>query len=179
MRNRIHHGREDLTGEHLVGDAGQIILAIIFLSAWIADTFFLKATTFLNAYISIFIRIPIGIIIMIVGCYLSITGLSIIFGEVRVKPEVIRKSVFGIVRHPIYLAEILCYLGMLMFSISLIAAFICILTIIFLHCISRYEEKLLLARFKDDYKKYIDDVPMWIPRFSKLFGNSPLTRGRR
>jgi protein-S-isoprenylcysteine O-methyltransferase Ste14 len=169
MRSRNHKGRNDLTGEHMVGDAGQIIFACLFFTAWIADTFFLKITTFLNAYVSILVRIPVGIIIMIIAGYLSRTGLSIVFGEERKKPEVIRKSVFGIVRHPVYLAEILLYIGLLIFSISLISAVICILAICFLHFIACHEEKLLSDRFKDEYKNYMKDVPMWIPRFSVLF----------
>jgi protein-S-isoprenylcysteine O-methyltransferase Ste14 len=169
MGSRTHKHRDDLTGEHLLGDAGQLIFACLFFFVWIADTFFIKITTFLNAYISIFVRFPIGIIIIIIAMYLSRKGLSIVFGEIREKPEVIRKSVFGVMRHPIYLAEILFYLGMLMFSISLTAAFILILTIAFLYFISRHEEKRLLERFKDEYKIYMKEVPMWIPRFSKIF----------
>lgn len=48
------------------------------------------------------------------------TTLSIVFGEVREKPAVIR--------------------------------------------ICKYEEKLLVARFGDDYKSYMRDVPMLFPR---------------
>jgi protein-S-isoprenylcysteine O-methyltransferase Ste14 len=169
MRYRSHEHRTDLTGEHVVGDAGQIIFACLFFTAWIADTFFLKISTFFNAYVSAFIRVPAGIIFFIIAGYLSRTGLSIVFGEEREKPEVIRKSVFGIVRHPIYLAEILFYLSLLLFSVSLISSVIWFLSICFLHFIARHEEKLLLLRFKNDYKNYMNDVPMWIPRFSLLF----------
>jgi protein-S-isoprenylcysteine O-methyltransferase Ste14 len=35
--------------------------------------------------------------------------------------------------------------------------------VIFLHYISRYEEKLLLARFGEEYEQYMREVPMWIP----------------
>jgi hypothetical protein len=62
---------------------------------------------------------------------------------------VIRESVFGVVRHPVYLSEILFYLGLLMLSLSL-----------------AYEEKLLLARFGKDYAKYKREVPMWLPQSS-------------
>ena len=40
--------RDDLTGEHTFGDTGQTILACLFAATWIADTFFLKYTAFLN-----------------------------------------------------------------------------------------------------------------------------------
>jgi protein-S-isoprenylcysteine O-methyltransferase Ste14 len=80
---------------------------------------------------------------------------------------VIRKGVFGVIRHPVYLSEILLYLGFLMLSLSMAAAGVWAITILFLHYISKYEEKLLLSRFGDDYTKYIQEVPMWLPRFWK------------
>ena len=86
------------------------------------------------------------------------------FGEKRHKPGVIRKGVFSIVRHPIYLAEILLYLGLLMLNMSLAATGAWIVAIIFLHYISRYEERLLLERFGEEYEQYMQKVPMWIPR---------------
>ena len=66
-----------------------------------------------------------------------------------------------------YFSEILGYLGVLMFSISIAAAVVWIFAIGFLYYVSRYEEKLLLERFGKDYEKYIDEVPMWIPRLKK------------
>lgn len=164
---RRHEGREDLTGENSAGDIGQIVFACLFAAVWIADTFFFKYTTFLNKYFLIAIRIPLGLILLFLSSHLSRTGLSIVFGEEREKPGVIRKSVFDIVRHPVYLSEVLFYLGLLMFSISLAAAVVWIFAIVFLHHISRYEEKLLLSRFGEEYRQYKNEVPMWIPLFWK------------
>ena len=166
-QKRGHHGRSDLAGEHAVGDAGQLVLACLFAVTWIADTFFLHYTTFVNRTVPLAIRIPVGIALLALAGYLARTGLSIVFGETREKPEVIRKGVFGVVRHPIYLSEILLYLGFLAMSISLAAAVVWVIAIAFLHAISRYEEKLLLARFDKEYEQYMRDVPMWIPRLRK------------
>jgi len=80
---------------------------------------------------------------------------------------VIRKSVFNVVRHPVYLSEILLYLVLLTLSISLAAGAVWIVAIGFLHYISRYEEKLLLSRFGEEYELYMQEVPMWIPRLRK------------
>ena len=159
--------RSDLTGEHTVGDAGQIVLALLFAGTWITDTFFLKFTTFLNHYIPLGIRIPFGVVVLVLSGYLATTGLSIVFGEKREHPGVIRKSVFNIVRHPIYLSELLLYLGFLILSISLAALFVWFFVFLFLHYISRYEERLLLDRFGEAYEQYMREVPMWIPRLRK------------
>jgi len=159
--------RDDLSGEHTVGDVGQIILACLFAALWIPDTFFLKYTTFLNSYIPLGFRMPFGVVLLVVSGYLAKTGLSIVFGEKREKPIVISKSVFNAVRHPIYLSEILLYLGLLMLSISLAAFVVLLMAIVFLYYISRHEERLLLARFGEEYRKYMQEVPMWIPRLRK------------
>lgn len=163
--NKAHRHREDLTGEHRAGDVGQVILILIFLVVWVIDTFFLHSTTFLNRVIPAVIRIPVGAIVLILAGWLAKRGMAIVFGEVPEKPGVIRKGPFNVVRHPVYLAEILLYFGILLMSLSLAAAVVWIMTIAFLHFISRYEEKLLLERFGEDYKRYLDEVPMWFPRF--------------
>jgi protein-S-isoprenylcysteine O-methyltransferase Ste14 len=164
---RRHEGREDLTGESPVGDIGQIVFAFLFFVVWMADTFFFEWTTFLNRHFSIFARVSLGLILLILSGYLARKGLSIVFGEERKKPYVIRKSVFGMVRHPVYLSEVLFYFGFLMLSLSLAAAAVWICAAVFLHFISRYEEKLLLSRFGNEYEKYMNEVPMWLPFFWK------------
>jgi len=162
--------RDDLTGDHAVGDGGQLAFALLFGAVWIVDTFFLPRTTFLNRLVPLGIRIPLGGILLVLAAYLASKGLSIVFGEVREEPAVITKSVFGIVRHPIYLAEILVYLGLLLISLSMAAAAVWVGAIVFLHSISRYEERLLLARFGEAYADYMREVPMWLPRLWRRDG---------
>ncbi len=166
-QKRSQQHRDDLTGEHAVGDIGQIVLACLFAAMWIADTFLLRYTTFPNQYVPLCARIPPGVVLLVLSGYLARTGLSIVFGEKREKPGVIRKSVFSVVRHPVYLSEILLYLGFIVLSISLAATVVLVAAIVFLHYISRYEERLLLARFGEEYKQYMREVPMWIPRLRK------------
>jgi len=158
---RNQHGSE-LAGEYRYGDAGQATVACLFFVFWITDIFF-EYSTFLNQYIPSGIRIPVGIILLIFASYLAVTGLYTVFGKKRAEPVVIREGAFRIIRHPIYLSEIMLYLGLLILSISLAALVIWIIGIVFLHYISRHEEKLLIARFGEEYKKYMRDVPMWIP----------------
>jgi protein-S-isoprenylcysteine O-methyltransferase Ste14 len=164
---RRHSHREDLSGEHKAGDAGQAIMACLFFSVWILDTFFLKYTTFLNGYVPFSVRIPIGVIFLVLSLILVKKGLSIVFGEERETPGVIRKGVFNIVRHPVYLSELLLYLGFILMSISVASILVWVAAFLFLHFISRYEEKLLLERFGEEYERYIKEVPMWFPRLLK------------
>ena len=156
--------REDLTGEHALGDAGQIFLLVLFLGVWVADSFFLKYSTFLTEYVSVYIRIPLAVIVLVISAYLARSGLGIVFGEKREKPEVIRMGVFSVVRHPIYLSAILFYVALLVASLSILAFVIWIVTVLFYITISRHEEKLLTERFGKDYENYMKEVPMLFPR---------------
>ena len=90
QQKKTHHRRGDLTGEHTAGDAGQIVLACLFAATWIADTFFFKLTTFPNQDVPLYARIPCGVVWLALSGYLARTGLSIVFGEEREKPGVIR-----------------------------------------------------------------------------------------
>ena len=161
---RRHDDRQDLAGEHMFSDLGQLIFLFIFLAIWIIDSFFLKYSTFISDYIPLFIRIPISVVILFSAGYLARSGLNTVFGEIREEASVIRNGVFGIVRHPIYLGSILLYLGLLILTLSIAAATIWIFIIIFYYLISRHEEKLLLGKFGEDYEEYMKQVPMLIPR---------------
>ena len=159
--------RDDLTGEHAFGDIGQIVLACLFAAIWIADSFFLRYTIFFNQYVPLAVRIPCGVVLLVLVGYLAKTSTSIVFGKKRENPVVIRKGVFAVIRHPMYLSEVLLYFGLLIMSMSLAAAVVWMIAIGFLYYISRHEERLLLARFGEDYKNYLQEVPMWFPRLWK------------
>ena len=167
-----HRHANNLTGEHRIGDIGQLTLYCLFMALWISDML-LDYSNFLNEYVPIGIKFPIGIIILIISGYMAGTGLWIIFGKKAQSQGVVRKGVFRFVRHPIYLSEILFYLALLLLSISLISVFIWFIIIAFLHYISLHEEKLLFKRFGDAYAQYCQEVPMWIPRCSKMKSQMP------
>ncbi|UCG26875.1 MAG: isoprenylcysteine carboxylmethyltransferase family protein [Bacteroidales bacterium] len=158
-----HKGRQDLPGEHMWGDLGQILLFLFFFVIWIIDSFVIGYSTFLSDRISWIIRIPVAIVILFFSSYLARSGLKIVFGNEREAPVIIREGVFNIVRHPIYLGAILLYLGMIILTLSILATAFWIIIVLFYYFISRYEEKILLNQFGDDYQQYMDDVPMFFP----------------
>lgn len=166
-QKKSHLDREDLAGEHAVGDAGQFTLACLFLVTWAADTFFFKYTTCLNQYVPLAVRIPCGVVVTVLAIYLAKTGMAMVFGEERDSPIMVTEGVFSVVRHPIYLGEMLLYLGPLIWSMSLAAVVVWGLAIGFLHYISRHEEMLMLGIFGQEYERYMREVPMWLPRLRK------------
>jgi protein-S-isoprenylcysteine O-methyltransferase Ste14 len=163
-RRQSHSHREDLVGEHPFGDTGQLILLIVFLLVWFIDSFILKFSTFTAQYVTLLLRMPLGILFLLGAGYLAQQGMKVVFGEERMEPQVINKGVFKLMRHPVYLGCILFYLALVIFTFSIFAATICITIIVFYHYIAKYEEKLLLAEFGNEYEQYMKSVPMWIPR---------------
>lgn len=156
--------REDLAGEHPFGDTGQLILLIIFLVVWVIDSFILRYSIFAAKYVSLFFRAPVGILCLLLAGYLAQQGMKIVFGEKRSAPEMIAKGVFKLVRHPVYLGCILFYIGLVIFTFSVSAAVVCVAIIVFYHYIAKYEERILLSEFGEQYRQYVESVPMWIPR---------------
>ena len=91
-------------------------------------------------------------------------SMQLVFGKNAQAAGVIRKGIFRFIRHPMYLGEILLYLGLLFVNFSLAAAVSLILVSMFLYYICRYEEKFLLDKYDDEYSQYIKEVGMWFPR---------------
>lgn len=165
---KSHSDRNDLAGEHFLGDLGQVIAFLIFLVVWITDSFFLKLSNQFSDFAPLYLRIPLAIIVLIAAGYLAKRGLTIVFSEVREKPGVIRKGVFSIVRHPIYLGSILFYLSALVLFFSIAAACIWVFIILFHIFLCKHEEKLLLMKYGKDYEQYMSETPMLLP---KIIGN--------
>ncbi|MFC1995149.1 methyltransferase family protein [Chloroflexota bacterium] len=158
-----HQHNDNLAGEHRTSDIGQLILFCLFIALWISDIF-LKFSSVLNQYVPLGVKLPISILLLILAGYLAIKSHSVVFGKQSQSQGVIRKGVFRFVRHPMYFSEIILYLGLLFLHVSLAAFIIWVIAIFFLYYISRYEEKLLLAKFGEEYEQYMREVPMWLPR---------------
>ena len=167
-KTKTHPGRTDLLGEHKLGDTLQLVFFIVFLSIWIVDSFVLKISTFLSDDISIFIRVAFSFVFFAIAFYFARNGSKVVFGEKREKPEIIKKGVFKLVRHPIYFGAILIYPGFFLLTLSIASFGFWIFVIILYNLIARYEEKLLTNYFGEDYKKYMKEVGRWFPRFSGM-----------
>ncbi len=80
---------------------------------------------------------------------------------------------YAYVRHPQYAGFILVMLGFLLqWPTLLTLAMFPVLTVMYVR-LARSEEREALAEFGDAYRRYMDEVPAFIPRFDRLFGGSP------
>ncbi len=110
----LHNGK--LTGEHRASDIGQLSLFCFFVAFWMSDMF-LEYSSFINEHMPLVVRLPIGILLLIISGYMAGTGHSIVFGKKAQLQGVIRKDVFRFVRHPMNLSEIILYLGFIITSL--------------------------------------------------------------
>jgi len=69
-----HQHRDDLTGEHRLGDAGQVALASLFGLVWLLDSSVFRYTTFLNEVVPVYVRIPLAIGLLALAAYLARGG---------------------------------------------------------------------------------------------------------
>jgi len=68
-------------GEHPYGDAGQLLLLVIFAAVWVSDSFFLNMTTFLSSYVSGYVRDIVLVVLVIVAVSLFLSSRVVIRGE--------------------------------------------------------------------------------------------------
>jgi protein-S-isoprenylcysteine O-methyltransferase Ste14 len=167
MHPKTHSDHPHLTGEHRWGDTGQLILLLVFLAIWISDSFFLHYSSFPAGHVSLFIRIPLALIVWSGGIFLARKGMKLVFGTRRKKPEVISSGVFGYIRHPIYTGALLFYLGAVILTLSLASAACWVLILVFYILIARYEERILIKEFGEAYRNYMERTGMLIPRLGQ------------
>lgn len=166
-KTKKHKGREDLLGEHVIGDAGQLLLFFIFLAIWIGDSFIWNYSTILKSSIPFLLRIIVSGIILLSALYLAIDGHKKVFGTLQDNPTIIKEGVFRWVRHPLYVSAIMLYLGLITMTLSLLSAGFWLIIIGFYYYICRYEEKILTHYFGLEYMQYQKEVGMWIPKLFK------------
>ncbi len=114
----------------------------------------------------------IGFAIALVGELIRFWGVSWAGSETRSTGGVggtflIISGPFAYVRNPLYVGNILIYLGLGIMSFALFPYLQIVAIIFFLvqyYFIVKEEEKYLREKFKEDYKDYCKHVPAFLPR---------------
>ena len=153
-------------GEHPFGDAGQWALLGVFLAVWVMDSFWLRISTILSDDIPLYIRLVILGVTLMAAIYLFRSGHAVTTREERPN-SLVSNGAFRLVRHPLYLASILTYLGLTVSTMSLFSFVLLVGIFFFYDHIASYEERLLEARFKGEYKEYKKRTGKWVPKIGK------------
>lgn len=150
-------------GEHPFGDAGQLILLVLFLVVWVVDSFFLKFSTFLVTGIPLLPRLVLAGVILVAAVMIARAAHPVIeHGEER--KGLLTTGAFRYIRHPLYLGCMLSYLGFVLSTLSLVSLGLFVVIVIFYNYIAGYEERLLEQRFGEEYNRYSVRTGRWIPR---------------
>jgi protein-S-isoprenylcysteine O-methyltransferase Ste14 len=153
-------------GEHPFGDAGQLILLGIFLIVWVGDSFFLRQSTFLSQYLPLHIRLLISGTAIVIAFYLFGSGHVVVHQERR-SAGLVTSGAFRYVRHPLYLASILTYFGLMVLTTSIFSLVLLAGIFIFYNFIARYEERLLQEKYRGEYDDYMERTGRWVPRIRR------------
>jgi protein-S-isoprenylcysteine O-methyltransferase Ste14 len=154
---------KEKNGEHPFGDAGQLILLGVFLVVWVGDSFFLHASTFLAEYAPLVVRLAVCGLALVAAVYLARSGHVVVSGEQR-PTRVVATGAFRYVRHPLYLASMLAYLGLAIATASLFSLAVLVGMFVFYNAIAGYEERLLEAKCGEEYRQYKRRTGKWAPR---------------
>ncbi len=150
-------------GDHPLGDAGQLILLALFLVLWVSDSFFFRKSTFLSDAVPISIRLVILCLALIVAACLYKSG-HVVVSPKRLSTDLISTGAFRYVRHPLYLGNLMVYVGLTVSTVSLFCLALLAVIAIFYDYIATCEEKLLEIRLAEAYKAYKRRTGKWVPR---------------
>ena len=96
-------------GEHPRGDVGQVLLLVLFLAVWIADSFFWHGSTSLATHVPLALRLVLLVLVVTVAAILVRSGHVVVDQGDR---GLLKDGAFRHVRHPLYLGSVLGYLGL-------------------------------------------------------------------
>ncbi len=108
--------------------------------------------------------------VLIGGGFILISVAWQVLFNAQQRRELATTGVYSYVRHPQYVGFILVMLGFLVqWPTILTLAMFPVLVVMYVK-LARSEEREALASFGDGYRRYMADVPGFIPRLSRLFG---------
>ena len=163
MRYKNHETRPDLAGEHLLGDTCQLVAFFLFAAALAVDYLFLGFPQRFWGQAFFGVRVSGGILLLLLGLWLSLYGNRIIFSEYSETPIFRKEGMFSVVRPPIYLGAILVFLAVLLVTLSVLGGIVWVGTIGLYHWLAKYEEVRMVKIFGEEYHTYQRQVPMWLP----------------
>jgi hypothetical protein len=116
-----------------------------------------------NLFVLIFhiILLPVSNIIMLIGILLIIFGWRKIF---KAKGKLVTTGIYGHVRHPQYLGIFLLTFGMNIQWLTIPTLILWPALVILYYRLAKEEAKEMEEKFGDEYLKYKQKVPMFIPR---------------
>jgi len=115
----------------------------------------------------------ISIPFILIGAWFGIGSVretSLKVAETHRTERIVSTKIYSIIRHPQYFGGVLAHIGISFLLSSLFSLIFTPLVILLNFLVAWKEEKELIKEFGDIYKKYKEDVPMFIPKLKKRKG---------
>lgn len=110
---------------------------------------------------------PAGVVVFLSGVLLRLWAQQHVHFRLKVPMQFTHTGPYVFVRNPIYLGNILICLGATVCSKLFWLIPVTLLWILGVyHLVIRYEEAGLVEQYGDAYRRYLSEVPRWIPRLS-------------
>ena len=145
--------------EHPEGDKYQLVMLVVFIATWIADSFIIKAAI-LESPVPWYLRTTAGASIIIIGSYLVNESHKLVIDSGE--PIFIDWGVYSLVRHPMYLGVMLAYLGLTISTVSIASLLILVGIFYFYDRIADYEENQIIETIGEKYINYSGKTRRWL-----------------
>ena len=155
------HRHAHLAGEKPGNHRNQMIMLVVFLIVWIADSFILRITTFLWSLTYFWVYAGAGALIIAIAVYFMNASHKHLFDTHE--EGLATSGVFGRVRHPMYLGTHLFYLGLAVVTFSLASIVVWMVAFVFYNDLANYEEMKLEEKFSEEFLQYKKNVRKWLP----------------
>jgi len=111
----------------------------------------------------------VGPAIFLIGIVIRIWAQQHLHYRMRIHKQLTTTGPYRLVRNPLYIANILTYVGATFCSeLVWLAPLTLMWGIGAYSLVIRYEEEHLLKKYGDSYQRYLKEVPRWIPKRIEL-----------
>ena len=108
-------------------------------------------------------------ILLILSIYVVATGYLLL--KKKGKPDsnfentslLVKAGIYGYIRHPLYLSIFLLGTGVMLKNPAPFQMILGVINLIAVYITARIEEREMIAKFGDDYRKYMTETKMFIP----------------
>ena len=112
----------------------------------------------------------ISIPFILIGAWFGLASVketTLKVAETHRTEKIVSTKIYSLIRHPQYCGGILAHIGISFLLSSLFSLILTPLVILLNFLVAWKEEKELIKEFGDEYKNYIENVPMFVPKFKK------------
>ena len=123
----------------------------------------------INLSIPIF-HLIISIPFILIGAWFGIGSVrqtSLKVAETHRTERIVSTKIYSFIRHPQYFGGILAHIGISILLSSLFSLIFTPIVILLNFLVAWKEEKELIREFGEEYKKYSEKVPMFVPKLKK------------